>query len=133
MRRRRLPTVKSGWNFRPVRKTTEVDAMDGKRNEYIVKMNAKIKKWNAEDDKQQVEANKFKADTLVRCRKQFGGLDAEHRVPGKKASELKKARKAAWEDVKVGVDIVRRAMVESIKTAKSCSNQLAARPETERG
>lgn len=107
--------------------------MDGKRNEYIVKMKAKIKKWNAEDDKQQVEANKFKADTLVRCRKQFVGLDAEHHAPGKKVSELQKVRKATWEDVKAGVDIVQQAMVESIKAAKSCSGQLALRLETERG
>lgn len=105
--------------------------MNVKRNEYVAKLKAKISRWNDEDERKQVKANKLKADDLVQYHVQFAELVEKRREPGSSMSVLQKAREAAWEDVKVGVDVVRLALVESIQAAQACSEQLAVKQGTQ--
>jgi hypothetical protein len=101
--------------------------VNAKRSEYAAKMKVKINRWNDEDERKQNKANKLKADDLVQYHVQFAELVEKRREPGSSMSVLQKAREAAWEDVKVGVDIVRLALVESIQAAQACSEQLAVK------
>ena len=105
--------------------------MNVKRNEYAAKMKAKISRWNDEDKRKQVKVKKLKADDLVPYHMQFAELVEKRREPGAGMSVLHKAREAAWEDVKAGVDVVRSAMVESLNAVQACSEQLAVKQGTQ--
>ena len=98
--------------------------MDKKKNEYISKMKKKIHRWNAEDDKVRDRTYKLKADDLVQYRKQYQELMVNRLGLKGSLSELQNTREAAWEDVQIGVDIVKQALIDSIGAAKLCSNQL---------
>jgi DNA-binding transcriptional MerR regulator len=96
--------------------------VDNQSDAYVEKMKTKIDRWKVEIDKLQAKADRAKTDAQIQYRHQMQELMAKRHDLEEKMMELQKAKVAAWQDMKAGVDTARHALGKSIKAAKSRFN-----------
>ncbi len=96
--------------------------MIDKRALYTDKLKRNIDKWNEEINNFEARAGQAKADVQAEYLKQVEGFKTMHRELDLKSVELRKSGKAAWAELKTGVDLARRALGESIEAAKAKFN-----------
>jgi hypothetical protein len=72
---------------------------------YIQKLQAKFDQWDAEIAKLTAKAKQADADARVEYHERIDDLQTKRKEVEEKVDELRQAGDAAWEDLKVGVEI----------------------------
>jgi len=88
-----------------------------KRKQYIDKMAAKLKVWDAEVQKLQAKADAAKTDKKVEYNQQIKELQNKKEEAQQKLEEIKEASGEAWKELKDGVDKSWKILGDSIKNA----------------
>ena len=96
--------------------------MNDKRTLYAEKLKRNVDKWNVDISNFEARVDQAKSEVQVEYRKHVEELKAQHRELEAKMVDLQKTGKEAWEDMKIGVDLARRALGDSIEKAKSRFN-----------
>lgn len=94
-----------------------------KRDEYIDKVTAKLKEWDAELDKLEAEVNQSKGDVEADVKKQIDKLKKKKTEVSHQLESLKEASDDAWKDLKEGIDESWDALSTAFDKAKSRFNQ----------
>ena|SRR5579859_4627865 len=93
--------------------------MGEKRDAYVKKLKEKLDQWNVEIDKLQTKADMAKAGARMRYRKEVEKLRKKSGELGGKLGVLRQTGKTAWQDLRAGLEVARKSLGESVKTAKS--------------
>jgi hypothetical protein len=89
------------------------------RDEYIIKMQAKLAEWDTEINMLVARGDEIASDVKAEYKAQVEMLKEKLVVARKKVEELQQAGDNAWNDLKSGLEVVRFAMKESINSARS--------------
>ena len=96
--------------------------MGAKRDAYIEEVKLKIDKWNVEINKYQAKASKAKASAKAQLTQELNEIKSKRKVLEEQIADMQRVGEAAWEDVKVGVDLAWESLGEAIQKAKSRFN-----------
>lgn len=89
------------------------------RDEYIIRMQAKLAEWDTEINMLVARGDEIASDVKAEYKEQIEMLKATQEVARKKFTELQQAGDSAWDDLKSGIEVARFAMNEAIDSARS--------------
>lgn len=87
------------------------------RKEYIDKMAAKLKVWDAEIQQLQVKAGEVTDDTKAELQEQLKTLGVKKGEAQEKLKEIQGVSGSAWEDLKAGADLGWESLGDHVKKA----------------
>jgi len=87
------------------------------RKEYIDKMAARLKEWDAEIEKLELKAETAKADVKASYNKKINELRLKKEEAHQKLEKIQDAGEDAWEELKDGAEKSWKIFEDSIKNA----------------
>ena len=90
-----------------------------RRQEFITKMNDRLKEWNAELDKLEEKVLTVKSELQDKYRRQVADLRKKREETEKKLEEAKAAGEGAWENLKAESERALNALKDGFAAFKS--------------
>lgn len=87
------------------------------REQYINGIKEKLDKWNTELKRLEEKITDVKDEAKAKLTEEVRIAETKRNDLQGKLKDLQNARDDAWEDLKIGVDMARNALGESIKSA----------------
>ena len=92
--------------------------MDGKRDDYVNRLKAKLDDWNADIDRLEARLGDLAETARQECKEQIAQLRARRQDCETRVHGLSEAAAEAWEDMKAGLDVAAEALGSAIKAAR---------------
>ena len=89
------------------------------REEYILKMQAKLEEWNTDIGTLTAKASEVAADVKHEYHDQIESLKAKQAAARQKIEELQHSGEGAWGDLKTGIELAWSSMGDAIDSARS--------------
>lgn len=90
-----------------------------KREEYIDRMAAKLKEWNAEIEKLEVKAQETSSDAKKEINKEIQELRTKKQVADYKLEDIKKAGEESWKELQEESENALEDIKSSLENAKN--------------
>ena len=94
-----------------------------KKDDYYAKMNAQIKKWDAEVDNLRVKSEQMGAEARAKYAEQLKSMREARDAAFKRLQELQGASESAWQHLQSGVDSAWASMRSALDKASSKTNK----------
>lgn len=89
------------------------------RDEYVLKLQAKLEEWNTEIDKLNARVGEATTDVLLDYYEQIESLKVMQSNAKLKIEELKQSRESAWEDLTSAMEKSWQTMEDALHSAFS--------------
>jgi hypothetical protein len=89
------------------------------KDAYAKKTEAQMDEWAAEVKKLRAKAEQADADARIKMNEEIDKIQARQALASEKLEDLKASGEDAWEDIKLGLDQARRAVSDSMESARA--------------
>ncbi len=101
------------------RQTTQRRSTMNSKDAYAKKTEAQMDEWAAEVKKLRAKAEQADADARIKMNEEIDKIQARQALASEKLEDLKASGEDAWEDIKLGLDQARRAVSDSMESARA--------------